>query len=411
MKKILFLMTAFLLIAGTMTVYAQTIVAPPSTSLRTPGVPHTHLFIFIPEGGPQPSIPNGETPASIACVYGLVPPTSGCPKNGSVLPTGGAKAIAVVEYGLYANAQADFNAYNAQWGLPPATITQVCYPAPPCPNNAGTGWDLETALDVQMAHAMAPGAAIYIAGFTNDPLGDGAEQGIASRLVSDHGGGEVSNSWTYNGGESWCGGGNCELSYDSDFTEPGIVYFAAAGDAGAQVNYPCISPNVTCAGGTHINRSGGNFTGTESCWSGSGGGISVDEPRPGYQDISSVKAKVGNFRGIPDMSADADPASGVAVYSSTYCGGWCVVGGTSVASPLLAGYVNGAGYFLASTNAELYKTYYLDSSTSLGYWYNPNPPYPPFPFFFDITTGGGGRATPGWDKCTGIGSPRKLSSF
>src|ERR1035438_361011 len=95
MKKILFLMTAFLLIAGTMTVYAQTngtIVAPPSTSLRTPGVPHTHLFIFIPEGGPQPSIPNGETPASIACVYGLVAPTSGCPKNGSVLPTGGTRS-------------------------------------------------------------------------------------------------------------------------------------------------------------------------------------------------------------------------------------------------------------------------------------------------------------------------------
>ena len=207
MKKILFLMTAFLLIAGTMTVCAQTIVTPPSTSLRTPGVPHTHLFIFIPEGGPQPSIPNGETPASIACVYGLVAPTSGCPKSGSVLPVGGTKAIAVVEYGLYANAQADFDTYNTQWGgslLPSPHITQVCYPAPPCPNNAGTGWDLETALDVQIAHAMAPGAAIYIAGFTNDPLGDGAEQGIAARLESTYGAGEVSNSWTYNGGEGWC---------------------------------------------------------------------------------------------------------------------------------------------------------------------------------------------------------------
>lgn len=411
MKKILFLMTAFLLIAGTMTVCAQTIVAPPSTNLRTPGVPHTHLFIFIPEGGPQPSIPNGETPASIACVYGLVMPTSGCPKNGSVLPTGGTKAIAVVEYGLYANAQADFDHYNAQWFplLPSPHITQVCYPAPPCPNNAGTGWDLETALDVQIAHAMAPGAAIYIAGFTNDPLGDGAETGIASMLASLYGAGEVSNSWTYNGGEGWCSPpSNCELSYDGDFAVLGIVYFAAAGDAGAQVNYPCISPNVACAGGTHINRDGsGNFTGTESCWNGSGGGLSVVEPRPSYQNIPSVKAIVGNFRGIPDMSADADPASGVAVYSSTYCGGWCVVGGTSVASPLLAGYVNNAGHFLASTNAELTKTYITDSLNATGYWYNPNP-YPPIPPFFDIT---GGRATPGWDRCTGIGSPRKPSFF
>jgi subtilase family serine protease len=407
MKKILFLMIAFLLIAGTMTVSAQTIVAPPSTTLRTPGVPHTHLFIYIPEGGPQPSIPNGETPASIACVYGLVPPTSGCPKNGSVLPSGGTKAIAVVEFGLYANAQSDFNIYNAQWGLPPATITQVCYPAPPCPNNAGSGWDVETALDVQMAHAMAPGAAIYIAGFTNDPLGDGAEQGIASLLKTTYGAGEVSNSWTYNGGESWCGSGNCELSFDSDFTEPGIVYFAAAGDAGAQVNYPCVSPNVVCAGGTHINRSGGNITVTEACWSGSGGGLSVVEPRPGYQNINNVKTKVGNFRGIPDMSADADPATGVAVYNSTSCGGWCVVGGTSVASPLLAGYVNAAGHFRASTNAELTQTYIFDSSSALGYWYNPNP-YPPYPPFFDIT---GGRATAGWDQCTGIGSPRNVGYF
>jgi subtilase family serine protease len=88
-----------------------------------------------------------------------------------------------------------------------------------------------------------------------------------------------------------------------------------------------------------------------------------------------------------------------------------VVGGTSVASPLLAGYVNNAGHFLASTNAELNKTYYLDSGTSLGDWYIPISPPNPIPPFFDITTGGGGRATAGWDKCTGIGSPRKLSNF
>jgi subtilase family serine protease len=110
------------------------------------------------------------------------------------------------------------------------------------------------------------------------------------------------------------------------------------------------------------------------------------------------------------MAADADPASGVSIYNSSTCHGFCVVGGTSVASPVLAGYVNGAGHFLASTNAELTKTYINDTLKASGYWYNPNG-YPPFPPFFDITTGGGGRATPGWDKCTGIGSPRKLSSF
>jgi kumamolisin len=178
------------------------------------------------------------------------------------------------------------------------------------------------------------------------------------------------------------------------------VFFGAAGDSGLGPEYPSISPYVTSAGGTHINRdSGGNFTGTESCWTGSGGGISIYEPRPSYQNISKVKTIVGNFRGTPDMAADADPGSGVLVYVH---GHFTIVGGTSVASPVLAGYVNSAGNFLTSTNAELTKTYILDSSKASGYWY-------PLPFF-DITTGST-RATTGWDNCTGIGSPRKLSGF
>jgi subtilase family serine protease len=401
MRKMLLLM--FLLVGGSAAVYAQggRVVAPPSTSLNTPGLPHTHLFVYIPEEGANPAIPSGETPASIACVYGLVSLTSGCPKSGTVLPTGGAKAIAVVEYGVYNSVQSDMNVFNAQWHLPAVTVHTVCYPAPPCPNNAGTGWDLETALDIEYAHAMAPHAAIYIAAFKSDPLGDGAETGIASHIAATYGAGEVSNSWTYNGGENWCGSGNCELGYDHEFTQHGIVYFGSAGDNGAQVNYPSVSPNVVSAGGTHINRdSHGNFVGTESCWRGSGGGISRYEARPSYQ--SSIMSIVHSFRGIPDMSADADPASGVAVYSSTYCGGWCVVGGTSVSSPVLAGYVNSAASFLSNTDAELTKAYDWYAMGSTTY----------HRYFRDITTGSNGHAAvPGWDECTGLGSPIKPSGF
>lgn len=397
--------TAFIVLLITISClvgYAQParVVAPPSTLLNTPGMAHTHLFVYIPEGGANPAIPNGETPASVACIYGVVPPTSGCPKSGNVLPTGGAKAIAVVDYGNYSALQSDFNAYNTQWGLPSQTLQIICYPGPTCPNNSGTGWDLETALDVEIAHALAPNAQIYVAEFTSDPLGDQAEQKVAALMASTYGAGEVSNSWTYNSGEAWCGAGNCELGYDSEFAQPGIVYFAAAGDAGAQVNYPCVSPNVNCAGGTHVNRDGsGNFLGTEACWSGSGGGISLYEPLPDYQRIirpATLK------RGIPDMSAVADPASGVAVYNTPYCHGWCVVGGTSVASPLLAAYVNNAGNFRNNSVDQLgdeYKWYGL-SLTSYAMYYR------------DVTTGSNGHAaTKGWDQCTGLGSPIKPSGF
>ncbi len=203
MKRTAF--TVLLITISCVVVYAQPsrVVAPPSTALNTPGVAHTHLFIYVPEGGATPAIPNGETPASVACIYGVVPPTNGCPKNGNVLSTGGAKAIAVVEFGGYSAVQSDFDAYNAQWGLPAQTLKTLCYPGPTCPNNAGSGWDVETALDIEIAHALAPNAQIYIAEFTNDPLGDNAEQNAAALLASTYGAGEDSNSRTYNGGEGW----------------------------------------------------------------------------------------------------------------------------------------------------------------------------------------------------------------
>ncbi len=399
MKRCSFLvLTALVIIIVAASGFAQDgrIVAPPSTLDRTPGRVHTPLLIYYPDGiQPANSPPPGaETPASIACIYGVVAPTSGCPMSGSLVPTGGAKAIAVVDYGLSTTMQSDFNAFNTQYGLPAQTVTVLCYPSPPCANNNGTGWDLETALDIEYAHAMAPHAQIIIASFTGDPIGDGAEAGAAA-AVAAAGGGEVSNSWTYNGGENWCGSGNCELGYDGTFVKAGVVFFASAGDNGAQVNYPSVSPNVISAGGTHINRSGGNFTGTEACWGGSGGGISVYEPRPSYQTI--VENIVHTWRGIPDLSADADPNTGVAVYSSTYCGGWCQVGGTSVSSPVLAGITNAVAGFKTSTNAELTKTYL--EYTLPGIYHTD---------FFDVVTGSNGfSAVFGWDRCTGIGSPRK----
>src|SRR5207248_6610569 len=155
-----------------------------------------------------------------------------------------------------------------------------------------------------------------------------------------------------------------ETSNDSKFTTSGVVYFASAGDKAGTVGYPSVSPNVVSAGGTSVQRdSQGNFTG-EVVWNnqygGTGGGPSVYESRPGYQD--GIVGTVGNHRGVPDFSFDADPNTGVSVYDSTSCqgqSGWLVFGGTSVASPSLSGIVNSTGNFRTSSSelSMIYSTY------------------------------------------------------
>jgi kumamolisin len=401
-KSLLLVPTMLLLLAGTMMVYAQEdltkgTIVPALSNFAPIGKPQTHLFIFYPDTGINPAIPGGENPASIACIYGLVPPTSGCPKSSTLVPTGGAKAVVLVDFGRYSALQTDLDKFSDTWGLPRTTLQEICSPGPPpCPDNTGSGWDIEEALDIEYAHAMAPNATIYLSEWTNDPLMDNAETNGAA-AASAAGGGEVSNSWTYNGGENWCGGGPCELGYDHYFSVPTVVFFAAAGDGGLGPLYPSISPNVVSAGGTHIVRSGGNFTGSETCWSGSGGGFSVYEPSPSYQRVLRTTPTI--MRGTPDISADADPVTGVSVVLR---GGFNIVGGTSVASPLLAGYINNAGSFHNSTNDELTEAYN---------WYAISP-FTYATYFRDETMGSNGSpARKGWDECTGLGSPIKPSGF
>ena len=207
---------------------------------------------------------------------------------------------------------------------------------------------------------------------------------------------EVSMSW---GGSEFFS----EINNDFHFTHPGVVYFAASGDTGGATIYPSTSPNVVAAGGTTIHRdTSGNFIG-ETGWSGSGGGPSLYEPRPSYQGV--ISSIVGNARGVPDYSFDADPNSGVSVYDSTACqgmSGWLVFGGTSVASPSLVGIVNLAGHFSTSSNAEL--TVIYSSVSNGGTTINST-------YFWDITSGTAGSfsAMTGWDFVTGVGSNQGLN--
>ena len=345
-----------------------------------------------------------ETPASLACIYHLVATVAGCNPNTFLTnATGGSKAIGIVDAYDYPTAMADLNAFSAQFGLPAVTTanfkvifaggTDGCSGSDP---GNDPGWEGEQALDVDMAHAMAPKATIYLveaqSSFFSDLL---VAEDCASKKVKAAGGGEVSNSW---GGSEFSG----ETTYDSHFKAANVVYFASSGDSAGTI-WPSTSTSVVAVGGTttrRVNKSGatfGNFI-AEAAWEDGGGGVSPYEPRPAYQKLLPA----GAGRHVPDVSSDANPNTGVWVYdnNATYGCCWFVYGGTSVSSPTWAGIVNRAGGFAASTPAELQEIYtaygtaatYAADYTDITYG---------FCSFYDGTL-----AVTGWDACTGIGSPK-----
>jgi kumamolisin len=374
----------------------------PSSSIPKPGtgLANTNLHVLEPAGGtPTPPKPGGvattptpfgvlgETPASIACVYGLVKPVTGCnPLSVVTNASGGANVIAIVDAYNAPNAAADLAYFSTYFGLPTANF-QVVYAnasgVQDTPPPYDAGWELEISLDIQWAHAMAPSAKILLVEANSNSIGDlfGAVQ-VASNLVALGGGGEQSHSWA-------TGEFSGESSYDTYFTKTGVVYFAGCGDSPGTY-YPCASPNVIGVGGTSISRDPvtGDFVG-DATWSLAGGGPSQYESRPAYQ--STISKIVGSARGTPDLSAVANPYTPVFFYVSDL-GGWYLGGGVSVATPVVAGITNFIGAFRTSTNAELTYAYknqnkYIDivqgyCGPYAGYW-----------------------ADRGWDYCSGIGSP------
>jgi subtilase family serine protease len=352
---------------------------------------HTNVHVFLPTETFRDMEPLGapysgysyETPASLACVYGLVAATAGCGPNAATAnPTGGSKMIAIVDAYDAPNAASDLATFSTQFGLPPAHF-QTVYASGKKPAY-DSGWEFEESLDVQWAHAMAPGAEIVLVEAASSSFTDlMVAEDLASKMVNAAGGGEVSNSW---GGSEFSG----ETSYDSHFVKQNVVFLASSGDGPGTI-WPGSSPNVVSAGGTTVRRAPANGTFlSEYPWDSAGGGLSRYEPRPSYQ--SAVASVVGNFRGVPDLSFDSNPITGVWIFD-TNAWGWNIVGGTSVASPSLAGIINSAGSFQSSTNAELAIIYSNRSATV---------------DFRDITTGfcgpyGGYSGAAGWDMCTGVG--------
>lgn len=346
---------------------------------------HTNILLVMPDRIDlnERGVPIAENPASLACIYHLVTQTKGCPKTSKVLPTGGSKAIALVDAFDNPDADTDIKTFASGYGFGTPNFTKVKVGNP----SANSGWALEESLDIEYSFGMAPKAHIYLVeGASNSFTDLLAAEDKANSILKSAGGGQASNSW--------CGGDfNGENSYDSHFKQSGVVYFASSGDSGGQVCYPSASPFVISAGGTTILRdSNGLFT-SESAWSSAGGGPSQYEPRPSYQNI--IKKIVGTHRGTPDFSSEASNVSYVEIYSQYGCGGYCGVGGTSVSSPTLAGIVNAAGKFNGSTNAELTGVYkeYGNKAQYKAEWR-------------DITTGSNGYpCKKGYEFCTGVGSP------
>jgi len=354
---------------------------------------HTRLRVLVVPNAAASTVSQFNTPATLRSVYRLP-------------STGGSGAIAIVDSYHFPTALADFNSFSTYFGLPKETSTvataagnktfQVVYAPGYQPQSGGSfiaSWNLEAALDIEYAHAMAPNAKIYLVEAASDSTSDlDNAVRVAATLTGVK---EVSMSW---------GGG--ETSYEAMFFDPiftahGLVYLASGGDSSDQMEYPAASPNVVSCGGTSINRSTttGAFL-SETGWNDTGCGPSVYEPRPSYQN--GVASVVGTKRGVSDLSFDADPNTGVYVYDSTPLwgeSGWWILGGTSVASPSLAGVLNLAAAsgngFASSTAAEEARIY-----GNLG---NANA-------YRDITSGTDGTFSckVGYDFITGVGSPNGL---
>ncbi len=301
--------------------------------------------------------------------------------------------IAIVDAFDNPYALQDLQVFSTQFGLPmpntfgsPTFNFQVVYATGTQPA-FNEGWSTEIGLDIEWAQAMSPTAnIILVEAATNSWVDLMAAVQVAASQVASAGGGFVSMSW-----------GNGEFpfqtTYDSTFSSasPTVTFLAATGDAPG-VHWPSSSQYVVAVGGTSLSRnpSTGNFL-TEQTWTPAGGGISALETMPSFQ--KSISSKLGGHRGTPDIAAIANPDTGVWVYDAGYCFGsfaWCIVGGTSVATPVSAGILSLKGVGTSKPQQMLTDIY---TSTA----------------FHDVTYGDcgpyvGWKAATGWDLCTGKGS-------
>jgi subtilase family serine protease len=299
------------------------------------------------------------------------------------LGSGSGQSVALWEFDGYQTS--NISAYDSQFGINASTPQTVSVDGANYDSSPGQGQG-EVELDIEIVQAMANAANTFV---YEAPNSDAGQIDMANQIATDKKVSVTSISW-----------GLCEASTaaatitstDNALQQgaaEGISFYSASGDSGSDdcgdgttgVDYPASDPNVSGVGGTTLSASGGTYGG-ETAWSGSGGGTSNTFSTPSWQTGS------GGKRTVPDVSSDADPNTGYAVYSA---GAWQVYGGTSCAAPMWAGftalYDAKAGKSLGNPNPALYG---VTSGSA----------------FHDITSGSNGayNAGPGYDQVTGLGS-------
>ncbi len=309
--------------------------------------------------------------------------------------TGQGQTVAIVDAFGDSHAEADLAAFRSQYGLPACTTDNGCFTK--VDEHGGTnypvddkGWAVETSLDLDAVSAACPNCHILL---VQGATADVVSLGIAVDTAVAMGAKFVSNSYGIpNEFPS-------EQDYDHYYDHPGVAVVASTGDTGAVQNFPSTNPNVVSVGGTTLTADTSAPRGwREEAWADGGSGCSLYEARPAYQN--GIDTGCPNARATADISADADPATGLAVYDTLGQDGWLQVGGTSLAAPLVA-----AMYALAGTPA--------DGTYPVSYPYDA-----PSSDLFDVTAGSNGscgnvicQSGRGWDGPTGVGTPNGVKAL
>jgi len=330
--------------------------------------------------------PAGLFPAQVKKVYHLP-------------ATGGSGTIAIISAYHHPDMESDLAAFDKTFGLAACTIKNKCLVdhAMKSGTKDDGGWGMETALDVEWAHAIAPKAKILIVEAASDNGSNllkavdyaRAQSGVVSVSMS-WGGGEFSGETALDSHFSGASGG---LTSGNSAAGTSPVFFASSGDDGAGASWPAVSPNVIAVGGTSLSLTASGIFSSEKAWPGSGGGVSAYENEPAYEKNYSIP-RAGGKRAIPDVAYAADPAHGFSIY---HAGKWYVVGGTSAGAPQWAA-IASLGYAVKHpvTLAGLYGDKASAGNAS---------------FFRDIKSGTNGDcayycvARAHYDYVTGLGSP------
>ena len=326
--------------------------------------------------------PAGYAPSDLRSAYKVT-------SNGAVPGT----IIAIVDAYGYPNAESDLAVYRSQFQLGTCSTSNGCFGkynevgAKGAYPQANLGWEQETALDLDMASAMCPSCKIILVEANSATYADLAAAENTAAALGAH---VISNS--YGGGESG------SKSFASAYNHPGVAITVSTGDSGYGAAFPATAPTVTAVGGTSLYRASNNRGWTETAWADGGSGCSGVYSKPSWQhDVLCT------MRMEADVSAVADPYTGVAVYGpvNNRSSAWLVFGGTSVSAPLVGGiYANNGGAVTTGT-------------------YSTPIPYTQPGALNDITSGANGScggtyfctAGTGYDGPTGLGTPLGTTAF